>query len=459
MNLEQAPPNALSTEEAILGAMLIDVRAISRVQTLGLEAHHFYHGPHRKIYTAIVSLHFDEGEAADQVTVGNFLKRLGQLDEVGGTVYLADLAAEVATAGNVRYHTGIVLEKAALRELIEEAHSTIERAYSERDTSQRIAEDLHQRTTRRALGHSEEGWSSPAEELIQLDEAYHRAKAAGLEWAGLNCGFKGINDMMSGLCPGELTILGARPNIGKTTIALEMSMTISEAGKHVAIFSIEMTKQQLMQRLICIEAEIDVRWLRSGRLGEADYRRYQEARGRLQPLPIHLDYTPALTATKATAKLEQLMQDYPVELVIIDYMQLMDGPGDSKNDMLERASTALQGLAKSLGLHFLVLSQLSRGVESRDDRRPRMSDLRDSGGIEQSADNVLLIHRPGKYEDLVEKWKNEHTDIRTWVEIIHDKTRFGPTGSVELFWNPITAQFTSPGATLSAPPLQQEKFI
>ena len=444
MNTTQIPPNAVATERAILGALLLDVRAISRAHTLGLEAHHFYEGSHRKIYTAITSLHFDEGEVVDQLTLGNYLQRLGQLDEVGGVVYLADLAAEVATAANVQYHAGIVLEKAALRELIEEAYATLQRAYAESETSQKIAEDLHQRTTRRAVGHTQEGWSTPADELIKIDEAYQHAKEKGLEWAGLDCGFGGVNDMMSGLCPGEITIVGARPNIGKSTIGLQVSTTIAESGTHVAILSIEMTKQQLMQRLVCIEAEIDVRRLRSGRLSGADFERYQDARRRLQPLPIHLDYTPALTATKATAKLEQLMQDYPVGLVVIDYLQLMDGPGDSKNQVLETASMALQNLAKTLELHFLVLSQLSRGVEMREDRRPRMSDLRDSGGIEQNADNVLLIHRPGKYEDIVEKWTDDSLNIRTWVEIVHDKTRFGPTGPVELVWVPETAQFANP---------------
>ena len=799
---DDVPPSAVDTERGVLGAMILDVRAISAVQTLGLEGYHFYHPPHRKIYTAIVSLHFDEGEAVDQLTLGNFLKRLRQFDEAGGDAYISRLAAETATWANVRHHTRIVLEKAALRELMEEGYSLVQRAASGRDSSERISEDLHQRITRRTLGHREEGWVSPRDGFAKLKEAYERAKAMGLEWAGHNCGFPAINDMMSGLCPGELTILGARPNIGKaqpvdepvltpqgwkeigtlkigdrvasadgtwacvnglfpqgpkevfrvefagggythccndhlwltttlkerrrklpaavrplseirkslnvqgtvsnhhipwarpiefeesslpldpyliglyiadgcrsisavisnpepdiqtrlrhalpaedtltivngsalrirrkqrnnmrsatsghlkllgllgtysherfiprtyllgsvpqrlallqglcdadghaqasgveystaspqlreditflvgslggvvswqtrtptythagekhegrvayrgwirfggeiypvssqkhlkcwrpktkgksrpirnivavgerasvcisvdhpsglyvtrdfavthnTTLALQMATTVAESGAHVAFFSIEMTTQQLLQRLACIEAGVDVRRLRSGRLGDEEHERFESAVRRLSPLPLHLDYTPALTVTKATAKLETLLQDNPVGLVIIDYMQLMDGPGDSKNQVLEAVSTTLQNLAKSLNLHFLVLSQLSRGVETREDRRPRMSDLRDSGGIEQSADNVLLIHRPGKYDDIVETWKGDESDIRTWVQIIHDKTRFGPTGAVELVWVPETAQFASKGATLTAPNISQGSML
>ena len=460
MITEHAPPSAVDIERSVLGAMIFNPpRAITAVHELGLEAHHFYHPPHRKIYTAIVSLHFDEGEAVDRFTLAEFLKRLGTFEDVGGEVYLWQLADEVATWANVRHHAGIVLEKASQRELMQEGYALVERVASGRDSAQHMFEELQQFATRGAVGGKQGGWVTVREGLVELRQAYERAKESDRQWAGHDCGFPDINEMISGLCPGELTIIGARPNIGKTTLALQMATTVAESGVTVAFFSIEMTTQQLLQRLVCIEAGIDVRRLRSGKLNEHEQECYENASERLSSLPLHLDFTPALTAPRATAKLETLLQDNPVGLVVIDYLQLMDGPGESKNQMLEAASTALQSLAKSLNIHFLVLSQLSRGVEMRDERRPRMSDLRDSGGIEQSADNVMLIHRPGKYEDLAEKWKDPNLDIRTWVQIIHDKTRFGPTGTVELVWIPETAQFASKGATFTAPDISQGRML
>ena len=452
---KRVPPQNLEAEEAILGAMLIDNRAINRVRSLDVEAGHFHSPANQKLFTAIVNLHVDEGEAVDRVTLGNYLRRFGQLEEVGGLLYLDSLDSEIVTAANVEYHIGILLEKAGARAVIEEATQAIEKAHADHHEADHISQELHSRISRRIVRRSDEGWSTAGEILVGVSEDYERARQMGLAWAGLDCGFPDVNDMMSGLCGGELTIIGARPNIGKTTLVMQMALTVGEAGSGVAAFSLEMTKKQLLQRVACIEAGIDIRKFRSGRLNDLEHHRFQAARERIQGIPLYVDHTASLSLPKLTTKLERLVGDQDIGLVIVDYLQLMDGPGRSQHEVFEAISRGLQNQAKSTDLPFLVLSQLSREVERREDRRPRMSDLRESGGIEAAADNVLLIHRPAWYEDLVEKYDGDTAEFMRWVELIHDKTRFGPTGTVRLTWLPDTAEFANP-VTQQPEPVQEQ---
>lgn len=436
--IERMPPQAVEVEQAVLGAMIIDQRAIGRaIETLDESC--FYHAPNGTIYQAILGL-YERGEAVDQLTLAEELKRREKLDGVGGVVYLAKLAAEVATGANIDYHARIVLEKALGRRLIETATEVTQQAYKGTEDVHELIDWAEQRIfnlSERGLNQGFEPIETVmSETLEQIERAHNRVSTV----SGVDTGFSGLNEQTSGFQPSDLIILAARPSVGKTALALSFARNAAvETKVGVGIFSLEMSKTQLAQRLLSAETRVDLHRLRTGRLSEEDWMRLTHNVGRLADAPIYIDDTPGITVLETRAKARRLKREYGIGLVIIDYLQLMNSHEQvaSREQEISRISRGLKALAKELNVPVVALSQLSRAVESRTDRRPQLSDLRESGSIEQDADVVMFIYRPEIYGLKAA----DGSSLEGFAELIIGKQRNGPTGSVHLSWNPESATY------------------
>ena len=445
---DRLPPQAVEIEKAIVGAMLIDGRAVDRaIELLGKDS--FYERRHGHIFSAIVTLS-ESGKAVDQLTVGEQLTRRGQLDMIGGVVYLAELAGGVASAANVEYHAEIVMERALGRSLIDASAEISRRAYQAQTRSDELLDWAEQRIfslSERRLGQGPESIDSV---LVQTIEQIEAARLSRSAVSGIDTGFTDLNALTSGFQPGDLIILAARPSVGKTALAL--SFACRAAVTHnvgVLIFSLEMTKTQVAQRLLCIETRVDLKKLRTGSMVDEDWKHLTRNLGRLAQAPIHIDDTSQLTVLEARAKARRLQREHGVDLIIVDYLQLMtthESVG-SREQEVSRISRGLKALAKELKVPVLALSQLSRAVESRTDKRPMLSDLRESGSIEQDADVVMFIYRPEVYG----LKSPDGASLQGEAEIIIGKQRNGPVGSVPLMWNAESASFenAAPGFRVS----------
>jgi len=424
--LKKIPPQNVEAEEFVLGAILLDKQALNKVlEVMSPDA--FYRPAHRKIFTAMIELS-EKNEAIDQVTVSECLRRRNELEQVGGAGYLAELIAQVPTAANVRSHAKIVEEKFLTRGLISTATEIVESGYSE---SERI-EDLLDRAERNifALAGSRMRTAFvPLKDIVKgafekIERLYeHKERVTGVP-----TGFVELDSMTSGLQPSDLIIVAGRPSMGKTALALSMAQYAAiEKHQTVAIFSLEMSKDQLVMRMLCSEARVDAHKLRSGFLGRDDWPRLVGAADRLTQAPLFIDDTPAMTALEMRAKARRLKAEQKLELIIVDYLQLMRGRDDATNREQEISdiSRSLKALAKELGIPVVALSQLSRAVETRGgEKKPQLSDLRESGAIEQDADVVMFVYRAEAYGQ---------TDTnRGLAEILVRKQRNGPTGDVAL---------------------------
>lgn len=380
--MDKLPPQAVEVEQAVLGAMLIDGRAVGRaIELLGTDGSCFYHGPHSRIYQAMIAL-YERSEAVDQLTVSEELKRRQQLDAVGGVVYLASLSAEVATSANIDYHARIVLDRALSRRLIETAAQISTRAYDGRGEVQQLIDWAEQQIfslSERRLSQGFESLEYVLQGTFEQIELAHRQISAV---TGVDTGYTDLNEKTAGFQKGELIILAARPSVGKTALALSMARNAAmDAGVGVAIFSLEMSKIQLAQRLLCIETRLNLHNLRTGRLRDEDWLNLTKNIGKLSQAPIYIDDSAGITVLEARAKARRLKREKGIGMVIIDYLQLMGTheQSNSREQEISRISRGLKALAKELDLPVLALSQLSRAVESRSDRRPQLSDLRESG--------------------------------------------------------------------------------
>lgn len=436
--IERMPPQAVDVEQAVLGAMLIDQRAIGRAIEL-LDEDCFYHTPHGTVYKAILNL-YERSEAVDQLTLAEELRRGKKLDEVGGVAYLAKLASEVATGANIDYHARIVLEKALGRRLIDTAAEVTKQAFEGSQDVHELIDWAEQRIfslSERGLNQGFESLETVmSETLEQIERAHNRVSTV----SGVDTGFADLNEWTSGFQKGDLIILAARPSVGKTALALTLARNAAvEFDVGVAIFSLEMSKMQLAQRLLSAETRVDLHKLRTGRLSDEDWMHLTRNVGRLAQAPVYVDDTPGISVLEARAKARRLQREHGIGLVIIDYLQLMGSQGraDSREQEISRISRGLKGLAKELDVPVLALSQLSRAVESRTDRRPQLSDLRESGSIEQDADVVMFIYRPEIYG----LKGPDGASLEGVAEIIIGKQRNGPTGSVHLMWNAESATY------------------
>ena len=437
-DLGRMPPQAIEVEQAVLGAMMLEQRAIVRAVEI-LDESCFYHAPHSRIFAAMIDL-FERGTAVDQLTLTEELKRRSQLDDVGGVVYLAKLGSEVATTANIDFHARIVLEKALGRKLIETSSEVIERVYAADEDVQTLLDSAEQKLFSLSENQIGEGFEPLEKVMGETFEHLERVHAGAGTVLGVDTGFADLNEQMSGFQKGDLVILAARPSVGKTALALTLARNAAvDAGVGVAIFSLEMSKMQLAQRLLSAETKVDLHKLRTGRLRDEDWMHLTHNIDRLAQAPIHIDDTPGLSVLEARAKARRLQREYGVGMVIIDYLQLMSGHvrAQSREQEISHISRGLKAMAKELDVPVLALSQLSRAVESRTDRRPQLSDLRESGSLEQDADVVMFIYRPEMY-DLKSP---DGESLEGLAQIIIGKQRNGPVGSVDLMWNKESATY------------------
>lgn len=428
--VDRAQPQALDVERAVLGAMLIDNLAINRViEVLGDETA-LYHTPHRKIYACIHRLS-ERGEPIDQVTLTEELSRRGQLDEVGGPAFIAELAGEMATASNVEYHANIVLEKAQRRRLIDAATQTSVESYDETNDVREVIDRAEQRVFQIAEGELGQGVVSLESVMDDTFAAIERAQENAGSLSGVTTGYTELDEITAGLQASDLIILAARPAMGKTAITLCVARNAAIKGNTpVLYFSLEMSVQQLSQRLLCSEARVSSHRLRTGRLSEEEWQRLSEWTGKLIEAPIYIDDTAGISIMEVRAKARRAKAEHNIGLIFIDYLQLMTASESfgSREQEIAYISRSLKGLAKELSVPVIACSQLSRAVESRTDKRPQLSDLRESGSIEQDADVVMFLFRPEVY-GITDEEGNSQEGV---AELILGKQRSGPIGSVFL---------------------------
>ncbi len=436
--LGRVPPQAVEVEQAVIGAMLLDGRAVGRAIEM-LDEGIFYNAPHEYIYSAMVRL-YERSEAVDQLTVAEELKAAGRLDESGGVVYLAELAAGVASAANLEHHAKIVVDRGLSRGLIEASSEIANRAYEGQSNVYELIDWAEQRIFSLSERRLSQGFEPLETVLHETFEHIERAHERVSTVSGVDTGFGDMNDMTSGFQPGDLIILAARPSVGKTALSMAFARNAAvDSGTGVAVFSLEMSKTQVAQRLLCIETRVDLQKLRTGRLRDDDWMHLTRNVGRLAQAPIYIDDTPGITVLEARAKARRLQREHGVGMVIVDYLQLMTSHDNvqSREQEVSRISRGLKALAKELNVPVLALSQLSRASEARTDRRPQLSDLRESGSLEQDADVVMFIYRP----DLYGLKSADGASLEGVAEIIIGKQRNGPTGSVHLMWNADSAAF------------------
>lgn len=439
---ERALPQVLEVERAVLGAMLIDNMAINRVvEVLGDETA-FYHTPHRKVYAAIQKLS-ERGEPVDQVTLTEELVHRGQLDDVGGAVLIAELASEMATAANAEYHAQIVLEKAQRRRLIAAATQTLTESYEETEDVRELIDRAEQRVFQIAEGELGKGVMPLASAIEEAYVAIERAHEQPGALTGVTTGYTDLDEITAGLQSSDMIILASRPSMGKTALTLCMARNAAVKGSTpVLYFSLEMSTEQLAQRLLCAEARVSSHRLRTGRLSEEEWQRLSEWTGKLIEAPIYIDDTPAISVMELRAKARRAKSEYNIELIIVDYLQLMTASENfgSREQEIAYISRSLKALAKELDIPIVACAQLSRAVESRTDKRPQLADLRESGSLEQDADVVMFLFRPEVY-GIVDEEGNAQEGR---AEIILGKQRSGPIGSVFLVFQAEYLRFEEP---------------
>ena len=426
---ERTLPHNLEAERSVLGAILIHNDAFNSAVEV-IDAGDFFRDAHRRIFDRMVRLQ-ERGDAIDLVTLKEELSRTGELDEVGGPAYISALVDGVPRSTNVEHYARIIKEKSTLRNLIYSANKILANAYDAEEEADTILDQAESAIFAIADKKIRDGFVS-LKDLAEtsLDTIEKLASRKELV-TGVPTGFTDLDEMTSGLQPSDIVIVAARPSMGKTSLVLNMAQHVgTKTDMTVGIFSLEMSKEQLFLRMLTGEARIDAHRLRGGFLGERDWGKLSQALGTLSEAKIFIDDTPSIGVLEMRAKCRRLQAEHGLNMVIIDYVQLMQGRGRFENRTLEVASISrsLKGLAKELRVPIVVLSQLSRASEQRSDHRPQLSDLRESGALEQDADVVIFIYREDQYAD-----KNAPpTEAAGTAELIIAKQRNGPTGVVKL---------------------------
>jgi replicative DNA helicase len=428
------PPQNIGAEESIISAILRDNNTLLDVIEI-LAPEDFYRTAHQKIYTAIIDL-FDKTEPIDLVTLTNRLKEMGQLEEIGNPSYLVRLVDTVPLAVNAPHYAKIVHDKASLRRLIEKANAIVKRCFKEQGNADEVIDFAEEAIFEITENKSQQAFYPISKIILGNIETLEENQGNRSLVTGVPTGFSQLDNLTSGFQNSDLIILAARPSMGKTALALNIARHAAvDANIPVAIFSLEMSKEQLSLRMLCSEARIDSARLRGGFFSMEDWHRLTDAAGVLSESPIYIDDSASLTAMEIRAKARRLKMDKNIGLIVIDYLQLMQGRvGAERRDLeISEISRALKALAKELQLPVLALSQLNRMLEQRTDKRPRLSDLRESGALEQDADVVAFIYRDEVYN------KEEDNPSRGIAEILLSKQRNGPTGDVYLtFLNSFT---------------------
>jgi replicative DNA helicase len=432
--LERMPPQSIEAEQAVLGSLMVTADGITRVVDV-LQPEYFYRKAHQVIYAAMMDL-YEKSEPIDIVTISQYLKDEDKLDHVGGRQYITDLALAVATTANLEYYAKTVEEKALLRQLIKSGTEIVQSAYEETDATVAIDKAEHlifglaERRNLQQLVHIKHIVESSFQ---KIEQRYEQRDAL----SGAPSGFYDLDAMTSGFQPSDLVIIAARPSMGKTAFVLNIAQHMAtDANVPVAVFSLEMSREQLVMRMLCAEAAIDANRLRTGNLHSNDWTQLAMAMGRLGEAPIFIDDSAMVTANEIRAKCRRLKaENKGLGLIVIDYIQLMQGrkQTDNRQQEVSEISRALKQLARELSCPVLALSQLSRAVEARQNKRPMLSDLRESGSIEQDADLVMFIYRDEYY--------NPESDKRGEAEIIIAKQRNGPVGTVDLLFQSSVTKF------------------
>ncbi len=429
-----------SAEQAVLGAMMLDQNAALRAAEL-LDPAQFYREGHRRLFRAMSRL-VQQGVVIDPVTLRDELARQGELDQTGGVEYLSELVDAVTSPGNVEAHARIIRDKAVVRQLIETASNIISEAYEQRSTANELLDVAESRVFQISQTRHERGFTRIKEMLSDTIERIEQLQKTGKSVTGVPSGFKDLDELTAGFQRSELIIVAARPSMGKTAFCLNVAAHAAiEEEVGVALFSLEMSKESLVQRLLASEAWVDTQKIRRGGLRDLDFTNLAKAAGRLHSCPMWIDDTPALTLLEMRSKARRLKAQNEIGLVIVDYLQLMRSPEKAENRVQEisEISRSLKSLARELETPVVALSQLSRATEQRGgDRRPILSDLRESGAIEQDADLVLFIHRPEMYKP-PEEARQEGLEGK--AEVIVGKQRNGPTGTVQLFYHKTFTRF------------------
>jgi replicative DNA helicase len=424
---ERVPPQNIEAEQSVLGSMLLEKEAVNTAVE-HLQSQDFYREAHRRVFQAMLDL-TDKGEPLDVITLVESLRQRKSLEEIGGITYLTHLANVVPTAANVAYYTRIVREKSLMRQLISAATKIVTRGYESRDDVEQIIDEAEQAIFSVAQSRAQESFV-PLKTVL-MDTFDHIAllyeNKGGL--TGVSTGFPDLDNLTSGLQPSDLIIIAARPSMGKTTLALNIAQHIGiKEKKPVAVFSLEMSREQLVQRMLCAQANIDAHRLRRGFLADNDWNKLTEAVGPLGDAPIFIDDSPSISVMEMRAKARRLKMEHGLGAIFVDYLQLMRGSERTENRQQEISaiSRGLKALAKELDLPVVALSQLSREVEKRHDKHPILSDLLESGGIEANADLVAFIYRDEYY--------NPESEKKGIAEVIIAKQRNGPTGKLDLFF-------------------------
>jgi replicative DNA helicase len=448
--MDRTLPHNLEAEKGVLGAILINNHAFNQASEV-IEVQDFFRDAHRRIFEKMVGLS-ERSQPIDLITLKDELTRTSELDEVGGPAYISALTDGVPRSANVEHYAKIVKEKSTLRRLIQSANEVLVRAYDAEDDADLILDEAERSIFQIAENRMRVGFVRVGELVDQGYQLIEKLQAHKGLVTGVPTGFVDLDEMTSGFQKSDLVIIAARPAMGKTSFVLNMALHSGiEAGKTVGIFSLEMSKEQLFMRMLTSEARVDAHRFRGGFLGEQDYERLVEAFARLHDAKVYIDDTPSVGILEMRAKARRLKLEHGLDMLVIDYLQLMQGRGKFENRQQELAtiSRSLKILAKELDIPILALSQLSRAPETRSDHRPQLSDLRESGALEQDADIVLFIFR----EDMYSTDGEPSPDSDGTAEIIIGKQRNGPTGSVKLAFLKQYTRFENlaPGAGYSRP--------
>lgn len=423
---ERIPPQSIEAEQAVLGAVFLDPTALT-LASERLIPEDFYRAAHQKIFHAMLRV-AGKGEPVDLVTVTAELAALEQLEEVGGVSYLSELADSVPTAANVEYYARIVEEKSLLRRLIRTATSIAQDGYTREDEIDVLLDEAERKIMEVSQRKHSGAFKNIKDVLVQTYDNIEMLHNRNGDITGIPTGFTELDRMTSGFQRSDLIIVAARPSVGKTAFALNIAQNVAtKTNENVAIFSLEMSAQQLVMRMLCAEGNINAQNLRTGKLTPEDWGKLTMAMGSLSNAGIYIDDTPSIRVSDIRAKCRRLKQESGLGMVVIDYLQLIQGSGrnrENRQQEVSEISRSLKALARELEVPVIALSQLSRSVEQRQDKRPMMSDLRESGSIEQDADIVAFLYRDDYY--------NKDSENKNIIEIIIAKQRNGPVGTVQL---------------------------
>jgi len=439
---ERQAPWSPEAEISVLGGMLIDADAVAKAVEL-VEDGMFYREGNRRLYRAMRRL-FERGEAIDPVTLTEELRAKGELDMVGGPAYLAELMEAVPTAANIEYHAKILRDKAILRRLIEASTETVRDAFeSGGDAVEDTLDRAEQRIFEISQAGRRKGFIWIKEVLWPAFEHIERLQQAKGAVTGVPSGFPDLDNLTAGFQRSDLIVVAGRPSMGKTSLVLNIVQHVAiDQSVPVAFFSLEMSKEAIVQRLLCAEGRVNSSNLRRGRLTEQEYMQLATAAGHLNTAPIWIDDTPAITALELRAKARRLRAEVDLGLIVVDYLQLMRGPrAENRVQEISAISGALKAVAKELDVPLIALSQLSRAPEQRGEHRPQLSDLRESGAIEQDADLVLFLYRPEVYQREALDATGESLEGKAELNV--GKQRNGPTGTINLFFRKEYTRFES----------------